>query len=475
MKQMLWMTLMALAVVSCGVVDDEYYQRVQSTIPEKEEPEPDPDDPAGDVTVDPTSYWYIAADSASMELLRRYWPPMLTHVAAAADDLAHWHFAAQQDGKSDPNNNYWHQPHALDAVIDAYNRTPTTAEYAARKREWLAVFDKWFQGVPRFQYQWNNDWTAAQWAGRYPWAATDGADGWRNHYIDDMEWQVLTHIRMYEALRENEPTLAAKYLTKAREIYDKFIWTLAWDDESRGGDGGVFWMRTNNDTTNSKNACSNGPAMTIAAKLAFYTTGDEKAEYTRQAVAIYEWMMAHLWNSNGAISDSWNNGARQGGALTYNQGTFVGGCHWLYKVTGNDAYLQSAVKAVEYTLANMQGAAADGTRLLNSESGATEGNNSVFRAIFLRYFAEMINETAVDAGVRAEWYDHLERWADYVWRDGRGIDKGTGVTGPGQMLFGYDWRKQLTESEIAAGVNLGNAVSGAVLVEAMNIAVDPAR
>lgn len=454
---MLWAALLALTVTSCGSSQKET---------DKEE-----------IPADPSLYWYMAADSASSELLHRYWPPLLSRMLApAADEIGNWHFAKQQDGKSNPNNNYWHQPHAMDVIVDAYNRTPNTPEYAAKKKEWLDIFDRWFQGVPRFQYQSNENWAAEQWTSRYPWVDTDNAGGWRNHFIDDMEWQVLTHIRMYEALRENEPALAEKYLAKGKDIYDRFIWAQAWDDESRGGDGGVFWMRTNNDTTNSKNACSNGPAMTIAAKLAFYSVGEERDEYARQAAAIYEWMMEHLWSENGSIADNWDNGERHGGPLTYNQGTFVGGCHWLYKVTGDAKYLRSAVKAVQFTIANLQGTAEDGTRLLNSESGAKEENNAVFRAIFLRYFVEMINETAVDAefpGERAVWYENLENWADYVWRDGKGIDKGDGGARPGSMLFGYDWRKRLTETEITTGINLGNMVSGVALIEAMNIAVDP--
>jgi predicted alpha-1,6-mannanase (GH76 family) len=484
MKKMLLVMLAALTVVSCEQIFDEYQPRVETTYPDNTEeeepgPEPKPDPKPGEVTVDPDSYWYQAADSASMELLNRYWPPKLSKVTPQADVIGKWHFAATQDYKTDPNNNYWHQPHALDAIIDAYNRTPTTEEYAEEKAAWLEIFDKWFQGVPRFHYQWNENWAATQWTSRFPWAATTSADGWRNHFIDDMEWQVMTQIRMYEALKVNEPDLAAKYLAKAREIYDLYIWEWAWDDVSTSGGadgGGVFWMR---DTagTSSKNACSNGPALVIAAKLAYIVDDTEaKAEYRRQAELIYEWMTGHLWNTNGSIADNWSNGNKNGGALTYNQGTFIGGSHWLYKVTGDYKYLTSAIMATEYTIDNMQAAGDGGVRILNSESGATEGNNSVFRAIFLRYFVEMINEPAVDEDypdVRDKWYTNLENWANYVWRDGKGIDKGTGVTNPGELLFGYDWKKQLTASEISAGVNLGNMVSGAVLVESMNIAIDP--
>jgi predicted alpha-1,6-mannanase (GH76 family) len=173
------------------------------------------------------------------------------------------------------------------------------------------------------------------------------------------------------------------------------------------------------------------------------------------------------------VADNWNNGRSDGGALTYNQGTFLGGCHWLYKLTGNQDYLDDAVTTTNYTIERMQAAGEGGVMILNSESGATEGNNSMFRAIFLRYFVDIINESDVDVATRTVWYDNLKGWADYVWTDGKGIDKGTGITDPGEMLFGYDWKKLLTQDEIEAGVNLGNQASGAVLIEAMNIAKNP--
>lgn len=425
--------------------------------------------------IDPDSYWFKAADSATMELLKRYWPPLLSRVTAKEDVIANWHFAQRHDYKSDPNSNYWQQAHAMDAIVDAYNRTPATSEYASQKSLWLSIYDKWFQGVPKKQWMGSENWAATKWVTAYPHVKTGNAGGWRNEYIDDMAWMALTQIRMYESLLTDQPALAAKYLSQAKEIYDDYIWGWAWDATNKG----LFWRMDVNSAgvpqTLSKNACSNGPAMIIAAKLAHYAANaEDKAKYLLQASEIYDWMISHLWKDTGAIADKWTGTASTGGALVYNQGTFIGGSHWLFRLTGEEKYLQTAVKATDYTINSLQLDASNGARILHSHcvSDPDNGNNSVFRAVFLRYFAEMINEKAVDNiafGKRTGWIYNLKSWADYVWTDGVSIDKGDGVN-QGVMLFSYDWRVMHPDSNISnPGVHLGNQISGAVLMESMNL------
>lgn len=429
----------------------------------------------GPVGPDPESYWYKAADSATMELLKRYWPPLLARVAPKDDVAANWHFAQFHDYKADPGSNYWQQAHAMDAVVDAYNRTPATAEFAEKKALWLSIYDKWFQGVPKKQWMGGENWAASKWTTAYPGIKTGNAGGWRNEYIDDMAWMVLTQIRMYESLAKDQPVLAAKYLAKAREIYDDYIWGWAWDPVNKG----LLWRMNVNASgvpqTLSKNACINGPAMVIAAKLAHHSTSSaDKEKYTAQAKDIYDWMMQRLWKDTGAIADKWTGSAQEGGALVYNQGTFIGGCHWLYKLTGERKYLESAIKATDFTMNSLQLDASNGAKLLHSHciGNIDNGNNSVFRGVFLRYFVPMVNETAVDDiafGKRTGWLYNLNTWANYVWRDGKSIDKGNATT-PGMMLFSYDWRVPHPSANISTpGVHLGNQVSGAMLVESMNL------
>ena len=424
---------------------------------------------------DPESYWYKQADIATMELLNRFWPPMFSRVTAKSDVADNWHFAQRHDNKADPTSNYWQQAHGMDVVVDAYNRTPSDAEYASQKALWLSVYDRWFQGVPKKQWMGGTNWSASKWTTAYPGVKTGNAGGWRNEYIDDMEWMALTHIRMYESLNADEPALAAKYLACAKEIYDDYVWGWAWDAAGKG----LYWRMDVNDSgvrqTLSKNACSNGPGMVLAAKLAYHAANsDDRAKYLSQAKEIYDWMMSRLWKDTGAIADKWADNAATGGALNYNQATFAGGCHWLYKLTGEQKYLENAIKAIDHTINNQQLDASDGTRLLHSHciGDPDNGNNSVFRGVFLRYFVPLINEPAVDNisfGKRTGWTHNLKTWAEYVWTEGKSIDKGS-EGAPGMMLFSYDWRVMHPAANIVSpGVHLGNQISGACLVEAMNL------
>lgn len=57
--------------------------------------------------------------------------------------------------------------------------------------------------------------------------------------------------------------------------------------------GGVWWEKN---SPNSKNACSNGPAMILAARL-YRETG--KQEYLDFATKIYDWMSVSLVNEYG--------------------------------------------------------------------------------------------------------------------------------------------------------------------------------
>ena len=55
---------------------------------------------------------------------------------------------------------------------------------------------------------------------------------------------------------------------------------------------------------NSKNACSNGPAMILAARL-YRETG--KQEYLDFATKIYDWMSVSLVNEYGGVWDGYGN------------------------------------------------------------------------------------------------------------------------------------------------------------------------
>jgi len=486
MKKIFLMTLAALVMASCGDVTDNYFARVDDVTlsepdpeaPDPEYPIPEPVDPGNTGGGDPASYWYQAADSATMGLLNRYWPPLLTRATPQNDVVSYWAFTERADTRTLSSSNYWPQAHAMDAIIDAYNRTPSDAEglnvlgreILDQKELWLSIYDKWFQGAPRMQWCYSTNWGSTAYQTTYPHFTDFGnAGGWRNYFIDDMAWMVLTHIRMYESLVVAEPALAAKYLATGKDMYDRYIWNWAWDTWRNPLVGGLFWcLGTGGDAYTSKNACINGPGMVIAGKLAWYSEGAEREKYLDQAKKIYNFFLTTtLATSAGQVRDNVNSAGTSisGGALTYNQGTFMGGCHWLYKLTGEAEYLNRAITATDYSLANLQTGSGN-TRVLVSHDSEGGGNNCVFAAIFLRYFIPLINEPEVSPTKRQEWYGHLERWANCVWKEGRAINK-NGSSAANAMLFGTSWNSITTVA--ATSIHLGNMVSGSVLVESMNL------
>lgn len=98
---------------------------------------------------------------------------------------------------SDLGFQYWPNAHAMDVVIDAYERTGD-AKYSA-------YFKKWFEGIK---------------------GKNDGS--YYNVFYDDMEWNALTILRLYE-------------LTKEQVYLDavKLLWTdilTAWNEEYAQGD-----------------------------------------------------------------------------------------------------------------------------------------------------------------------------------------------------------------------------------------------
>ena len=185
---------------------------------------------------------------------------------------------------------FWPQAHAIDVITDVYLRS--------KDKKFYRLFDPWFQGMPRFNF-------GAREGGR------EKGDLWWNPFVDDMEWHCLALIRIYEATGEK------RYLNKARQIYGDWIWSQWSPEDEEPWHGGITWKT---DVVKSKNACSNGPAAIIAARLAQFASvdaGNEKnksaAEYQDEAWKIYQWERKYLWDANtGAIFDNMNQDGRLG-------------------------------------------------------------------------------------------------------------------------------------------------------------------
>lgn len=348
--------------------------------------------------------WDAAADSAVNVLVDRFMDKNTGTFWTISDNV--------EPGLS--TFNYWPQAHAMDVIVDAYLRIKDSdPERAGQYEKYMASWHK------------NR-------ANNY-----NGPD-YYNAYTDDMEWIVLTLLRMYEA------TGVQEYFDFARDTYDKWIITR-WTDDENGG--GIRWSL---DAGNSKNACSNGPAAICAMRLYGFTS---EQKYMDDAVKIYGWLSENLYNpSTGMVADNMAGGKVNGGALSYNQGTFMGAAHLLYKATKDSRYLAEAMKAARH---QMDSRSTDG--IMNAEADKANSDNALFKGIFIRYATLMVNDTVFDFRFREELKRYISQNAITCWSDG--IDKSEGS----DMFFNYDWRSPYT------GENgyLNPQVSATTLIEAM--------
>ena len=348
--------------------------------------------------------WDAAADSAVNVLVDRFMDKNTGTFWTISDNV-------------DPRlstYNYWPQAHAMDVIVDAYLRIKDSdPERAGQYEKYMASWHK------------NR-------ANNY-----NGPD-YYNAYTDDMEWIVLTLLRMYEA------TGVQEYFDFARDTYDKWIITR-WTDDENGG--GIRWSL---DAGNSKNACSNGPAAICAMRLYGFTS---EQKYLDDAVKIYGWLSENLYNpSTGMVADNMAGGKVNGGALSYNQGTFMGAAHLLYKATKDSRYLAEAMKAARH---QMDSRSTDG--IMNAEADKANSDNALFKGIFIRYATLMVNDTVFDFRFREELKRYISQNAITCWSDG--IDKSEGS----DMFFNYDWRSPYTEEN----GYLNPQVSATTLIEAM--------
>ncbi len=352
-------------------------------------PQPQPSGGEEEQHVEPAIDWQQVATQSTYSLIDFYWD-------------AERHFFRYRPGKADTpaeDWSYWPQAHAMDVIIDAYLRTGDA--------KWKSYFPLWYEGIKQ-----------------------KSGGGYTNDFVDDMEWICLTMLRLYDATKEQN------YLNTAQMLWE----TIRSNWNTQGG-GGIAWKQSQ---PYSKNACSNGPAGIIACRM--YRLNGKKEDLD-MAKKIYEWESSTLVDiKTGAVYDNLNaqTGVVTNWIFTYNEGTYLGMAHELYQLTGDDFYLDMAVKAADYTIRN-----------LSSSSGVLKdegsGDGGLFKGIFVRYFALLLNEKGLKDDVR-------QRYADFLGKNARILhEQGTG----NGNLYGTDWTKPGTWDN-----DLPTQTSGCTLIEA---------
>jgi len=311
--------------------------------------------------------WSEAADSAVNALTSQFW------------NEAGSYFNYGSNG-SDPGFQYWPNAHAMDVLIDAFTRT-NDAKYSAN-------FDKWFDGIK-----------------------IKNGNTYHNVFYDDMEWNALTFLRLYDVTKDE------KYLDAAKELWSDII--SGWNDTY--AEGGIAWKK---DMPYSKNACSNGPAAILAARLYNITKEDSCKQWAQK---IYEWEKNTLYEwATGGIYDNINgeSGVISKAVLTYNTGTFIGAAVELYNITGDITYLNDAQKCANYTITKCIDT---GNNVLRDEGN---GDNALFKGIFIRYYYLLMQEPDLNADYKRKFVNFFNNNALSVW---------TKATYKQSLLFGSSW------------------------------------
>lgn len=413
--------------------------------------------------------WKEAADFATSMLVDNFWRVPDNGFAGQRPP---YHFTNGVKGAEDFSNNYWPQAHAMDVLIDAYLRARHEGD-SASAAFYKECFDRGYRdpiGTGEAKQPAGILWTSY---GMKKYARISPCFG--NQFVDDMEWHALTLLRLYEATRE------AVYLREAQKLYAQ-IWE-AWDlPEARdiGGNGGFIWCY---EKAASKNACSNAPGCLAAIRLhevkvragaARYRADSHPDyvdfDYLANAVTVYEWMARELFNpETGQVYGSFSRkGKMTAYSLTYDQGTFLGSAHLLYRYTGNKRYRNDALKAALYTITH-PGITKRG--ILRDEGAG--GDNAFFKGIFIRYAVELVNDTRIRRKTRIQLYDFIRHQATTLWTKGLARNAEGAPCG----FFTPDWGANQEQVAERGGdylkIKLGWQVSGATLMEAMNNMKNP--
>ena len=222
-----------------------------------------------------------------------------------------------------------------------------------------------------------------------------------DRFYDDNVWLGIDYTDLY-LLTSNRA-----YLDQA-----KMIWRFVASGMDKELGGGIYWCEQKKD---SKNTCSNAPAVVFLAKL-YRATGDKA--YRQQAVDLYAWTKDNLQDTVDQLyfDNIQLNGEVNPTKYPYNSGQMIEAASLLYQIEGDSTYLTDAQQVAR--------AAAD---YFFSEQ-ATYGSVSFkrlkttdlwFIAVMMRGFVEL---HAIDKN--PEYLIQFERNLDYAWanlRDAQGL------------------------------------------------------
>lgn len=166
------------------------------------------------------------------------------------------------------------------------------------------------------------------------WTEHDGIGGYDvlpgpkppDRYYDDNVWVVLALAEIHEVTQD------PVYLDRAEATY-RFV--LSGEDEKLGG--GIYWHEQSRD---SKNTCSNAPAIVAALRLYQLT---QEPHYLETARRLYTWTNTHLQDEDGLYWDNIKlDGEIDERKYSYNTALMIRANSLFYAITGEPQYLAEA-------------------------------------------------------------------------------------------------------------------------------------
>lgn len=185
--------------------------------------------------------------------------------------------------------------------------------------KYIGLTDRMFNSINRYITTDNNIQAYAV----YP------ANG-NERYYDDNVWIGLEMADLYVQTQDS------KFLDKA---------VMVWNYLMKGYDntcgGGIYWREI--PATTSKHTCSTAPTTVLACKL-YNITKDDK--YLRIAKELYKWLQSHLQDPTDFLY--WDNihpdMSVEKTKYSYNSGQPMQAACLLYKITGDETFLEDAQK-----------------------------------------------------------------------------------------------------------------------------------
>jgi len=211
----------------------------------------------------------------------------------------------------------WGNGVSFSALVGAARNEPTP---------YLPILNRFFNALGAY-------WDGLAPHGGYEPAPTRG--GGNDKYYDDNEWMALSYTEAYELTRD------PRYLNQAQRSLDFAL--SGWDDTALGG--GIWWHVSRK----SKNVCSNAPAAEACLRLACYVPPAKASELISMAKRIVGWTDKTFRDDRGLYSDSISTvtGKMDPAKLTYNTALMIRALLGLYRVTGDQAYFQEAIRSAD--------------------------------------------------------------------------------------------------------------------------------